>query len=180
LSGWTTTLVAGVIEANKPILMYYDGANWDAVQTGTVAAAGSGNTTINGTACALGGSCSPPIQGGPVTTSTYTIANTYSSGIILNTQATTTSSFTVTLPTPAFGKLWCATNFVNSSNVAETGQIELLVANTGTQSIVYKGAVSSSGYVLSTGAAGDYGCVFGASSTQWNFTPSDGTTWGLH
>jgi hypothetical protein len=39
-SGWTTTLIASIIPANKPILMCYDGTNWDAMQTGTAASSG--------------------------------------------------------------------------------------------------------------------------------------------
>jgi hypothetical protein len=142
-------------------------------------AIGAGVTTVNGTSCALNGSCTPTIPGQKVTTSTYTIPNTYSNGKILIGQTIQPTATVITLPTPAFGKLWCAKNFVNASNVAETAQIELLVANTGTQVIVFNGAVSSSGYVLSAGASGDEGCVFGASSTQWDFTPSS-AGWVLH
>lgn len=48
-SGWTTTLTAGIIPANEPLLLAYDGTNWDVQQTGT-AASGSGSpctTTAN-------------------------------------------------------------------------------------------------------------------------------------
>lgn len=38
-SGWTTTLTAGIILANKPLHACYDGTNWDIAATGTVAAA---------------------------------------------------------------------------------------------------------------------------------------------
>lgn len=34
-SGWTTTLTAGVIPANKPVPVCYDGTNWNVMQTGT-------------------------------------------------------------------------------------------------------------------------------------------------
>jgi hypothetical protein len=40
-SGFTTTLTANVIPANKPQLMCYDGTNWNDQQTGTVSAGGS-------------------------------------------------------------------------------------------------------------------------------------------
>lgn len=43
-SGWTTTLTASIIPANKPQLFCYDGTDWDDMQTGT-SSAGSGNTT---------------------------------------------------------------------------------------------------------------------------------------
>jgi hypothetical protein len=39
-SGWTTTLTASIIPANKPVQICYDGTNWDAQQTGTVASGG--------------------------------------------------------------------------------------------------------------------------------------------
>ena len=42
-SGWTSTLTASIIPANKPLLICYDGTNWDAQQTGTVSA-GSGSS----------------------------------------------------------------------------------------------------------------------------------------
>ncbi len=40
-SGFTTTLTVGIIPANKPQLMCYDGTNWDDMQTGTSASGGS-------------------------------------------------------------------------------------------------------------------------------------------
>lgn len=43
-SGWTTTLTAGIIPANKPLNICYDGTRWNVQQTGTSAVA-SGNTT---------------------------------------------------------------------------------------------------------------------------------------
>ena len=154
--------------------------NTPATVLSQIGAAASGSTTgINGTSCALNGTCSPPAQGGVVTSSSCTMGGTYNSGVYFNQNSTTTQAVTCTLPAPSFGKLFCLKNFVNSSNAADTGTLELLVANTGTQVIVWNGATSASGYVQSTGAAGDYGCVFGVSSTQWDFTPSTGN-WNLH
>jgi hypothetical protein len=43
-SGWTTTLTASIIPANKPQLLCYDGTNWDDMQTGTVSASGGGSS----------------------------------------------------------------------------------------------------------------------------------------
>lgn len=40
LSGWTTTLTAGIIPANKPLQACYDGTNWNVTQTGTSASGG--------------------------------------------------------------------------------------------------------------------------------------------
>jgi len=49
-SGWTTTLTAGIIQANKPSWVCYDGTNMDLMQTGTSAAGGGGVTSVSGTA----------------------------------------------------------------------------------------------------------------------------------
>jgi hypothetical protein len=47
-SGWTTTLTAGIIPANKPLLICYDGTNLNVQQTGTVSSGGSfGGSPIN-------------------------------------------------------------------------------------------------------------------------------------
>ncbi len=40
-SGWTTTLTANIIPANKPLILSYDGTNWNMQQTGTVSAGGA-------------------------------------------------------------------------------------------------------------------------------------------
>jgi hypothetical protein len=51
-SGWTTTLTASIIPANKPLLACYDGtANWNVQQTGTAASGGSSAfpLTVSGT-----------------------------------------------------------------------------------------------------------------------------------
>jgi len=54
-SGWTTTLTAGIIPANKPLLMCYDGTNLDVAQTGTSASGGSSpGTNIYTSAHTLG------------------------------------------------------------------------------------------------------------------------------
>lgn len=45
-SGWTTTLTANIIPANKPLLLSYDGTNLNVQQTGTAA---SGGGSFNGT-----------------------------------------------------------------------------------------------------------------------------------
>lgn len=111
-----------------------------------------------------------------ITTSTATISGT--NVLAVNTNATAGQAVTATLPTPAAGDQVCIQNF-NNGSAANTGTLELLVANTGTQSIVSNGTVSSSGYVISGGAAGDLGCVIAVSSTQWSFIPNNGS-WVLH
>jgi parallel beta-helix repeat protein len=42
-SGWTTTLTASIIPANKPLLACYDGTNWNVAQTGTQSGGGGGS-----------------------------------------------------------------------------------------------------------------------------------------
>ena len=49
-SGWTTTLTASIIPANKPQLLCYDGTNWDDMQTGTAASGGGGIAPVYDTA----------------------------------------------------------------------------------------------------------------------------------
>ena len=49
-SGWTTTLTASIIPANKPLLACYDGTNIDVMQTGTAASGGGGITPTYNTA----------------------------------------------------------------------------------------------------------------------------------
>jgi hypothetical protein len=134
--------------------------------------------SINGTSCALGGSCSPVVPVTIVSTSTVTLGGSYSVGIAYNENATASQAVTATLPTPVAGKVFCIKNFYNGVS-PNTGTLELLVANTSTQYIVFNGAISSSGYVISSGASGDYGCVTGVDSLHWDFTPSVGT-WVLH
>jgi hypothetical protein len=46
-SGWTTTLTASIVPANKPLLMCYDGTNLNLQQTGTVSAGGGSGAWTN-------------------------------------------------------------------------------------------------------------------------------------
>ena len=43
-SGYTTTLATNIIPASKPVIMCYDGTNWDVQQTGTVQSPGSASS----------------------------------------------------------------------------------------------------------------------------------------
>jgi hypothetical protein len=76
-SGWTTTLTAGIIPANKPIIMCYDGTNWDAIDTGTSASGLSGLTAdvvpMATSATAIANS-SPQLDIGLTTSNTMTFA----------------------------------------------------------------------------------------------------------
>jgi len=81
-SGWTTTLTASILPANKPLPMCYDGTNWDVTQTGTVSSGSTGAwTNITGTVTVAGctvssGACS--ISGSSTTVVTFSsIPSTY-------------------------------------------------------------------------------------------------------
>ena len=113
----------------------------------------------------------------PVTVTT-TASVTTSSGYYYNQDATTAAAITYTLPTPVAGKQICTKNS-NTSGTANTGTLEMIVANTGTQSIIYNGSVSASGFIQSSGVAGDSACVVAISTTQWEAYVSVGT-WTLH
>ena len=66
-SGWTTTLTASTIPANKPMTVCYDGTNWNASGTGYVAATASGVSSLTATSpCTANGSSGSP-QTGAVT-----------------------------------------------------------------------------------------------------------------
>jgi hypothetical protein len=74
-SGWTTTLTASIIPTGKPLLMCYDGTNWNIQQTGTASSGGgslptgtagqtvyyaSGGTTVTATGPVNGLLVGPP------------------------------------------------------------------------------------------------------------------------
>ena len=46
-SGWTTTLTANIIPANKPLILSYDGTNWNVQQTGTAVGGGGAMVKIS-------------------------------------------------------------------------------------------------------------------------------------
>jgi hypothetical protein len=100
--------------------------------------------------------------------------------LYFNQDATAGAAITATLPTPAANPA-CQVCIKNSNNgsAANTGTLEILVANTGTQSIIYNGSKSASGFIQSGGAAGDSACVIAISTTQWEAYPSTGV-WTLH
>ena len=112
------------------------------------------------------------------TSSTASLGSVYNSGYTFNQEAASATAITYTLPTPAAGKQYCVKNS-NNGTAADTGTLELIVANTGTQSIIYNGTESSSGYIISAGQPGDAACVVGISSTQWEAYAQVGT-WTLH
>lgn len=93
LSGWTTTLTANIIPANKPLHLCYDGTNWDLQQTGTTAGATtltywspggyiSSAQTANANLLTCGGFVAPnAISNGHITVNVNTADNTNLSSI---------------------------------------------------------------------------------------------------
>jgi hypothetical protein len=112
------------------------------------------------------------------TGATATLGGTYNSGYTYNQEATASAAVTYTLPTPAAGRQYCVKNS-NNGTAADTGALEFLVANTGTQSIIYNGTQSASGFIVSGGQAGDAACAVGISATQWEAYAQVGS-WTLH
>jgi hypothetical protein len=110
------------------------------------------------------------------TSASITITGTNAS--YYNKDATAGAAVTYTLPAPAAGKQFCIKNSHNGT-AADTGVLEFLVANTGTDSIIFNGSKSVSGNITSSGAPGDSACVVGISSTQWEAYTSVGT-WTLN
>jgi hypothetical protein len=112
------------------------------------------------------------------TTATANLGSQYSSGYTLNQDATAGAAITYTLPAPSPGKQYCVKNS-NNGSAANTGTLEILVAATATQSLIYNGTKSTSGYIISGGAGGDAACAVGISATQWEIYTEVGS-WTLH
>jgi hypothetical protein len=145
---------------------------------------GGGNLNLSGTQCihsvsgVLGGTGADCGTGAVTVTITTTNAVSATAGYYYNQDATAAAAITYTLPAPTAGAQLCFKNS-NNGSAADTGTLELLVANTGTQSIVLNGTKSSSGYIISSGAAGDAACLVGISTTQWEAYTQVGV-WTLH
>lgn len=106
-SGWTTTLTASIIPANKPLLLCYDGTNWNVQQTGTAA---SSNLPSQANATVLsntsGGSAAPSANALPTTLNALIKTNSANGALAASatTDDGTTSTYTGTGGTksPAF------------------------------------------------------------------------------
>jgi hypothetical protein len=113
------------------------------------------------------------------TGSSATLGGTYNSGYTLNQNATAATAVTYTLPAAAAGKQYCVGNSYNGS-APNTGALTLQTSGAGQFIIYTDGTLSASGgYVISSGAAADFGCVVGVDATHWLFRPSSGT-WTKH
>ena len=112
------------------------------------------------------------------TGSTANLGSVYNSGYTFNQNTTAAQAITYTLPTPVPGKQYCVKNSTYGA-APDTGAITLIVANTGTQSLIYNGINSSSGYIVSAGQAGDGACAVAITTTQWEIYVQQGS-WNLH
>lgn len=166
-SGYTTTLTASIIPANKPQLLMYDGTNWDDQQTGTSAGGGSG--TVNSgtatygayypaTAAAVSGTAAIQVAGAS-STSGVGIGQANSDGLF-QLEQTGNVEHTMTGPTtvPTFNGS-CASGtttdcvLTSVTGLATSGAI--LVGNSG-EIILYTGVNSGSNEItgLTRGAYG--------------------------
>jgi hypothetical protein len=128
-SGWTTTLTANIIPANKPLLVCYDGTNLNVVQTGTAASGGSGGsiTGLSGLTTGniyynIGGTLTPANAYGIPSALTVTFSN--GSAVITATNTLIVGAavqFQGTLPT---GFLTATTYYVISTGLS-TSQFEV-------------------------------------------------------
>ncbi len=86
-SGWTTTLTASIITANKPLHMCYDGTNWNVTQTGTASSGGGGGSA-----------------GGTVTYTASTLASSADNGklVIMNCSAACAYTLPATQPSTSW------------------------------------------------------------------------------
>lgn len=158
VSDATATSGTYVSGGTNTVPVICSGTAWLILATGTVSGGSSGVTVTITTA------------------SSVTMTGTY--GSYYNQAATVGTAIGYTLPTPAAGTQQCVKNS-NNGTAADTGILTVTVASTGTQSIIYNGAKSSSGNMTSGGAAGDSACFIAISTTQWEAYPSVGV-WTLH
>jgi hypothetical protein len=111
----------------------------------------------------------------PLATSTAqsnTIGGTYNTGLTLNQQSTAANTTYNFLPVAANGKVYCAGNSYNGSN-PNTGIQEFIGYGAGQYIIHSDGTLGAS--IQSSGAAGDYGCVYGVDTTHWYEANTRGT-----
>ena len=115
-----------------------------------------------------------------VTTASFSIGATRSTGYYFNVNSTANTNITGTLPTSGIGKQYCFANVDDLvTPTPETGTIRINTSASG-QYIHFNGAVSNSGgYIISSGVAGDKGCIVGMDTTNWMFYPGLGT-WTLN
>lgn len=173
----TTTLAAGATVGGNAIVGSVSGSS----TAGNIATmSGTSGSVIQDSGVAIS-------SFGTATAVTLTTTATPSvvapSGFYYNQEATAATAVTYPLPAPVVGLQFCFKND-NSAGTPDTGTLKIITANTGTQQITcWSGcttsAITASGYVQSSGAAGDGACVVAKSTTQWDLTVSAGV-WAVH
>lgn len=115
-----------------------------------------------------------------VTTGTsIVLGGTYKTGYTFNQNATAGAAVSYALPTASAGLQYCVGNGYNGS-AADTGALTLQTSASGQFIIFTDGSLSATGgYVISSGAVGDFACMIGVDSTHWYFRPNQGT-WTKH
>lgn len=126
-------------------------------------------TTVFGTSCTLGGSCTPtvPAVNLPAPGATCTFAAN-------STICVATTTATITVPVPVAGYQFCAMNDDNVSTVITLLAIGSSARYENTARTAYGSA--GTGTFVSGGAVGDMVCIIGRDSTHY-LTPSFKGTW---
>jgi hypothetical protein len=98
---------------------------------------------------------------------------TYKSGYSINNDGST--AVTYTLPTAAAGLQYCVRNIAGATGTLtiQTSASGQYIDNAGTNT-------ASGGYVISSGALGDSGCVVAIDTTHWELYNTSATTWTTH
>lgn len=135
--------------------------------TASVGTISTAATTISGTTCTPGSSCSvhPPLATGSSTGNTLTAPYGY---------FVCTSTCTVTPPVPVAGYQFCIMNDDNVSTVITLGAIGSSARYENTARTAY--GTAGTGTLTSGGAAGDMICIVGRDSTHY-LSPTFVGTW---
>lgn len=174
-SGACPTCVTSAASLGSTEIM--TGAGSQASQTPSSAATLDGSGNFAGASLLASGIIDGTVPVTVTTSTPITVGATYRSGYFDNQHATAATAITYNLPTAAAGRSYCFVNSYNGSAM-DTGTITLQTSASG--QYIIDGALSATGgYVISSGAASDAGCVRGVDSTHWQFYPQGGT-WVLH
>jgi len=109
--------------------------------------------------------------------STYTLGGTYKSGYTFNQSPALVVTYSLPGGTVAAGQSYCVANSNNGTSAA-TSQLKLLPDTT--QRIMFTNGMlttAMTGYLESTGAAGDEICVVSVTSTLWQVTGTPRGSW---
>lgn len=182
-SGWTTTLTAGIILANKPMIACYDGTNWNVQQTGT-AASGSGtswsaitNPTGNLSLTFPSANTTTLTAGSATSTANFftlsdTAANT-GTGDLLKVSTNTTSAMT---PFEVYAKTVSAFKVLATGETGATGKMYVNASSNTQGAGLYVGTAgiySAAGQnTLVNGSSASVGTVL---SLQNNGSPANNT-----